>query len=150
MEEGRYNLAFPVPRDNRTPAQQWWAAQKKALFYLDNEWSVCGEAWVYDPKRDTPIHITQAELRFGQHAYMRGFKLCLALPWNDDDKHEFQHAHAYMNVLSGMIHNCLVVLKPSPFQTSRLKRLMKTHDIPFLPMFVGNHMLQCEKLLKDM
>lgn len=144
--EGSYDLVFPVPREGRSPAQQWWAAQTQPLFYLQGDWGVCGEAWVYDP---LPIHIPQAELRFGEHHYMRGFRLCLAAQWGDDDKHEFEHPHAYRNVLSGMIRGCLVVFKPNPFQTMRLKRLMQAEDIPYLGVLVGSHMLECEKLIRN-
>ena len=150
MEEGSYNLIFPVPRDGRSPAQRWWAKHRNPdLFYLQGPWGICGEAWIYGDDAQ-PIHRTNAELRFGEHPYMRSFHpLCLAVNWDGDDKHALEFPRAYENVISGMIHGRLVVFRPNPFQTQRLKRLRDQGvDIPYISVLIGNHMMKCEKLIK--
>lgn len=147
MEEGSYDLIFPVPREGRSPAQRWWT-KNSHLFYLQGSWGVCGEVWIYG-KDAHPTHKTMAELRFGEHPYMRGFNiLCMAVQWDKDDKHSFLHPHAYDNVITGMMHGLLVVFKPNPFQLDRLMRLSRAADIPNLDVLIGQHMMHCEELLK--
>lgn len=148
--EGVYDLIFPVPRKNQTPSQQWWSKQgSKKPFYLSETWSITGEAWIYD---EQGIQTDNAELRFGNHPYMRGFTICLAVHWKTDDKYEFQNiqAAAAGSTLTGFVGGCTVVFKPNPFQIAKLTRFMERHSqILNIAAFVGNEMFRCEKLLKE-
>ena len=133
MTEEVFNLILPISRDEceRSKPQRWFLKQQhdNRAVYVPGDWQVNGEVFIYT-KDGAIVHRNNAEIRFGEHHYMQSFKLCLAVSFQEDDKHEIQFPRADLSsqTITGSIHNVTFVFRVYPFQHDRLKRLRRLHD----------------------
>jgi len=139
-------LPIPVKKSEQDPMQEY-ITQKKH-YYTQGDWVINGLCIMYGRESHIEYRDLHAELRFGQHDYMRGFKFCLKAQFERDDKHEIENVRAdpASQTITGSIHHCTFVFKVYPFQESRLRRI--TVDIPQLDVFIGNHIRVCNQLIE--
>ncbi len=142
-EEGsQWDLVVPIPVEKcrQSKAQQWFLKQKQARFTFGDDWHLNGQVHVFHP--DSVQTIEQAEVRFGQHPYKRGFgPVCLAAKFGNDDKwdmHDIQ-LHWESQTIVGCVGYCTVVFRVHPFQYTRIKRFGDVLGLK-IQAFLGQHM----------
>ena len=99
----------------------------KGLQYIDNyPWEIRGIAHIYD-KDEGLIIDKDAGIRFGEHYYMQGFRICLATRFQNDDKHEFYDTIACWRskVIMGIASSTAVVFIINDGQLEKLKKYAK-------------------------
>ena len=98
---------------------------------LDNyPWEIRGTVYIFI--KDNVTIVKDAGIRFGEHGYMQGFRLCLATYFENDDKHELEHARACHNsrTIMGTIRSYSVVFQINKGQVQKMKQFLqsKTRD----------------------
>lgn len=136
------DIVFPFSpnRAEWSKAQRWYTANNLSpTSFPMSDWTICGKVYIFDT--DSVVEL-DGHLRFGDHDSMEGFRLCLYVPFEDDDKYEFEavRASGVGQTIVGSAASRTVVLQVYPFQVQKLHLLAARHNIPGLLVLIGEQM----------
>ena len=143
-------MSVPIPNDKelQTPAQQLYVREYNNLIFLYGDWHLNGRLHLYSDTGELLID-KSAELRFGKHHYMRGFRICMRTTYQGDDKHSFTNLQFgwVSQTISGIVRGQTAVFYVYPYQVARLLRLQDTLELgdgSGLQTLIGTHIHNAE------
>ena len=136
MSDGDLILPMSMDVTKQSYAQQWYAEcirTSSGIQYSFGDNRIDGEFFAFTKTPgQPPVVRNHCQIRFGQLARLSGFKVCLYVQLDNDDKHTFDDIQfdANSQTISGrMGSHRRVVVRVNPFQTSRLRAFANSIDM---------------------
>lgn len=148
-QTGDLVIPMPLERSKQSIAQRYFQDEQRkedGARYLMGDWHINGEAHIYSPFGGDILVFKNAELRFGEHPYKRGFgKFCFYVEYFDgvsrDDKRDFKKPilHWRSQTITGEVSGRTVIFRVYPYQFERLKKFCKDIKEEDTDAFCGKH-----------